>query len=145
LAEAADPLEIWPSEAIPDDDRAFVRVHEAYLRAGGDAILPGVFQNKPTTADGMSCNWNKYCPTPKEAQEKAREPKRNAVIVAPIGLVRAVVGQTVVHTPVQRDKPSPDRSHADVFGEKTTEVRAKLSTTFTWALRINRPPTEVVG
>jgi hypothetical protein len=92
-------------------------------------IPPGVFTNKPTPTDGMSTNWKKYCSTAAEARAKAKEPLKNAVVEAEAGLVRSISSLSVEHTPTQID-----RSHCDVFGEKTTEVRAKLSSIFRWAL-----------
>ena len=128
----------WPQEDISDEDTLFLRVHRSYMRDGGATIPPGVFKNKPTDNDGMSTNWSKYC-SELEARERARNPIDNGVVAATVREVRSVPSQIVRHTPIQRGgAASPDRSHTDVFGPKTTEVRAKLSKTFQWRVRLEQ-------
>jgi len=72
----------------------------------------------------MSVDWAKYA-TPQETRGRARtKDTDNAVVQLLAGKVRSVAGQRVEHSP----NPSQNnRAHADVIGEKTTEVRTLLS------------------
>ena len=112
---------IWPSEEIPDDNSLWMRVHRQRVRNG--EIRPNAFVNRPTETDGMSTNWEKYA-TPQQTQNDANVPNDNAVIQLIVGEVRKLPGQTVDHTP---DIERNNRAHTDVFGEKSEEVRVKLS------------------
>lgn len=128
---------MWLKEEVPEGDTLYMRVHETFLRNSPENIPPGVFKNRPTESDGMSVNWERYCLTAHDAQNKANEPLKNAVIKAVAGEIRTVPGQTVEHTPIQLTAPRPDRSHCDVLGVKTTEARAKLSSVFRWAIKLS--------
>ena len=70
----------------------------------------------------MSTNWRKYCTTAAEARSLARVPTDNGVVSLSVLTLRAVP-LTVNHSP---DEAISDRSHTDVMGEKSTEVRVKL-------------------
>ena len=122
---APDAIEDWPSEHIPDHDVLYMRVHRSYIRNG--QLTPGVFRDQ---GDAMSVNWQRYCETPEAARQLAKIPAENGVVQLIAGEVRAVP-LAVVHTP---DRESGVRSHADVRGAKTTEVRAKLMMRFRWCL-----------
>ena len=131
--------DVWQPESIPDADTLYMRVH--VNNAKGGELQPGIFVDRQ---GAMSVNWQKYCPAPEDARRRAKEPIKNGVIFATAGKVRAVP-QLVEHTPIQHD-PDPrliDRSHTDVRGEKTSEVRLKLLDAFDWCLRIGAagPPT----
>lgn len=122
----------WQSEAIPDGDTLYMRVHVNSTING--ELHPGVFVDRH---GAMSANWQKYCPAPEDARRKAKEPAKNGVISATAGRIRSVP-QVVEHTPIQYD-PDPrliDRSHTDVRGQKTSEVRLKLLDAFDWCLAI---------
>ena len=123
---------VWQSEPIPDGDTLYMRVHVNNTVNG--ELHPGVFVDRH---GAMSVNWQKYCPAPEDARRRAKEPIKNGVISATAGKARAVP-QVVEHTPIQ-DNPDPrliDRSHTDVRGQKTSEVRLKLLDAFDWCLRI---------
>jgi hypothetical protein len=109
---------IWPSEEIPDDNSLWMRVHRQRVRDG--EIRPNAFVNR---GDGMSTNWEKYA-TPQQTQDDANSPNDNAIVQLIVGEVRKLPGQTVKHTP---DIGRNNRAHTDVFGEKSEEVRVKLS------------------
>lgn len=104
-----------------------MRVHKMYVADG--ELQPGVFRDQ---GDGMSTNWQKYCPTPVEARAKAKNPRDNGVIRLTVGPIRAIP-LTVEHTP---DVLRSDRSHTDVKGKKTAEARLKLLEIAEWALAI---------
>jgi hypothetical protein len=121
----------WESEEIPDEDLLYMRVHRAQLDSDGKPI-PGAFRNH---GRAMSTNWSKYS-SPEETRQRARSPSENAVIQMMTGEVRAVPGQSVVHTP---DLPTRNRAHTDVTGEKTPEVRIRFSRVYqvVLALRVD--------
>ena len=55
------------------------------------------------------------------------DPLDNAVIALSVGAVRAIPGQTVIHSPVQGVEDIPDnRAHAEVFGPKNAETRVSF-------------------
>ena len=90
-------------------------------------VLPKAFVNRPKGSKSMSVSWSKYS-TPDEARNRGRKPPEEyAVVQSVAGDVRRVPGQTVEHSP---DELRRDRSHADVTGEKTSEVRTLLSRAF---------------
>lgn len=107
----------WAKEVVPDGDRLFVRVHEAW-RKNSD-IKPGAFRNHGM---GMSTDWEKYS-TAHQTRRRARAPEKNAVVLMLVGSVRQVPGQRVEHTP---DIERRNRAHTDVFGEKDEEARVRL-------------------
>jgi hypothetical protein len=130
----------WPSELIPDEDYLFLRVHWRRFRKSGE-IGPSAFENKPTETDGMSTDWEKYS-TAQESQGRATTPSDNAIIRLNVAKIRKIPGQTVVHTPIQRGDPicpPGNRAHTDVVGEKSPEIRTRLSR-INYELVIPPPP-----
>lgn len=119
--------EDWPKEEIPDRDALFMRVHRGYVDNG--ELQPGVFRDQ---GDGMSTNWQKYCPTPEEAWRQAKSPENNGVIKLVVGPIRSIP-LLVEHTP---DLVRRNRSHTDIKGKKTSEVRLKLLELFEWSLLV---------
>jgi hypothetical protein len=123
----------WSVEVIPGEAVLFMRAHQSYFKAG--QLQPGVFTVKtennqpPTPDDGLSMNWQKYCPTAAEARRKAKIPARNAVVSFIAERIRTAQLQpaiTVVHSPVL-DGPHRDRSHSLVKGfVESTSNRAQL-------------------
>ncbi len=109
----------WPIEDIPDPDILFMRTHKIHFKKDTGELKPSFFKDH---GDSMSSNWNKYCLTPEEARRKAKIPEENAVIQFVVGCVRSIP-LTVTHAP---DYDRQDRSHTDIKGEKTSEVRLKL-------------------
>jgi hypothetical protein len=120
----------WPPEAIPDEDTLYLRVHRNYFLDG--ELQPGVFRDH---GDGMSTHWSKYCTSASAARMFARHPADNGVVSLLVGAVRATP-LIVAHTPVQ---DPPDRSHADVIGLKTAEVRLRLLDLSVWEIRPTEP------
>jgi hypothetical protein len=118
----------WTREDVPNEAALFMRVHQSLIRDGEP--IPGAFRDQ---GSGMSTNWEKYCPTPEHARQKARDPAKNGVIRFLAGDVRAFPPLTVEHTP---DLERGDRSHTDVVGRKDAEVRLKLLRIFKWAIRL---------
>ena len=114
----------WLVEDIPNEDRLFMRVERSFVSHG--KFGPGVFKNRPTKSDGMSTDWDKYS-TPGATRERAKVPQNNGVIEMPVAEVRKIMGQTVVHRPIQSN-----RSHTEVLGPKDEEVRLKLRRVARW-------------
>ena len=112
---AYEDMKAWPVESIPDGDDLFIAVHRVHIREG--AILPGVFRDHGM---GMSSDWSKYS-TPQDSRSRRKSPSDNAIIALQAGAVRAIRDLSVVHDPI----PS-NRAHAEIVGEKSTEVRFKL-------------------
>ena len=115
-------------DSIPNEDSVVLRVHRMWVKTGG--VDPGFFQDRD---GGMSVDWEKYS-TPEQTRQRAPKPELNGVIALIVGDVRAIETLTVVHEPIQEGhfdgegRPiPPNRSHSVVFGEKTTEIRLKLS------------------
>jgi hypothetical protein len=112
----------WPVEEIPDEAGLFYRVHHGFADPDGKPT-PGAFHNNPKSDPnaGMSVNWDKYS-TAEEARQGTRKPATEyAIVKLNAGKVRKLPNQTVVHEPFDDNS-----SHSEVFGEKNTEVRAKL-------------------
>jgi len=78
----------------------------------------------------MSANWQKYCPTAQDSRSKGKQPNNPAfgVVSLSVGGVRQVP-LAVDHTPTPKD-----RSHTTVVGNKTAEVREKLTRLAKWEL-----------
>jgi hypothetical protein len=117
-----------------------MRVHEMWTKSGD--VAPGAFKDRD---GGMSTDWERYS-TPEETRSRAKNPHLNKVIAFVAGDVRSIERLTVVHEPVQEGQVGPkgepippNRSHSEVFGEKTEEVRLKLSRLYTWKIRLNTP------
>src|SRR5262249_4319297 len=125
------PAPNWPVEDIPDGDVLFMRIHKAFAPNG--ELQPGAFRDHLA---GMSVNWRKYCLSPADARRLDRNPADNGVIsFQSAGHVRAI-GEPklkVVHAP---DLERPDRSHTEVFGEKSAAVRAALLKIFRWEIAV---------
>jgi hypothetical protein len=126
----------WPIEVIPDEDRLYYRVHQMYIRP--DEIQPAAFTNQPKGSKFMSVDWAKYT-TPEKTRARARKRTDNAVVQFVAGQVRAVQGQKVEHSPNQLEG---NRSHSDVIGEKTPEVRTLLSRIYTLVIPLEQDPQE---
>jgi len=120
---ASPPLAGWPIEEIPDQDRLFMRVHRIFVSQG--KLAPGVFRDH---GGGMSTDWERYS-TAAETLRRAAAPSNNGVIQLVAASVSAIARLTVEHTPIVSN-----RAHADVFGEKTTEVRLRLKRVAHWAI-----------
>lgn len=129
----------WAKEDIPDGDLLYMRVHKNFVRDG--ELQPGVFRD---IGDGMSVNWQKYCPTAADARRLAKKPEDNGVIsLSSAGAVRGIATEPplrVEHTP---DFEKPDRSHSEVFGEKTSAVRLALLRLKTWEIAIDAAADQV--
>ena len=105
----------WPIESIPNEDSLFMRVHRTWFTPDG-SIIPRAFQNH---GGGMSTDWSRFSTATETRGRKS--PIDNAVVSMEVGLVRAVPGQTVEHTPL-----ADNRAHTDVRGEKDEEARVLL-------------------
>lgn len=116
---------MWEVENIPDGDFLFFRVHKSYVPDG--ELIPGVFQDR---GGGMSTDWDKYS-TASESRNRAKVPNDNGIIKLNVAGIRSLEKLTVVHEPENKN-----RSHSEVFGEKTTEVRLKLKRLAEWAVEI---------
>ena len=129
---------MWDSEPIPGEATLLKRVHRHDIDDTGKP-KPGAFRNTPSREDGMSTDWAFYS-TASETRRRARVPADNMVISLNVDKVRAIIGQTVQHTPVQPDEQQQgNRSHTDVFGEKTTEARLKYMQIFAIELPLEAP------
>lgn len=133
LADGLGPR--WPVETIPDGALLYMRVHEADRFPNGE-IRPGAFRNRrdparPEAEQGMSTFWNAYA-TSAAVRAQARQPGRNFVIVMEAGRVRAIPGQRLQHTPIQRPPEDPNRGHSDVFGPKTNTRERLLFLEIAW-------------
>jgi hypothetical protein len=108
-----------------------MRVHKMHVQQG--KLQPGVFRD---IEGGMSVNWQKYCANATKARALAKKPADNGVISLVAGEVRGIPSLTVKHTP---DRERNDRSHAEVFGEKTLEVRVALVKLSKWEIPVDAP------
>jgi hypothetical protein len=118
----------WPQEEIPGDAFLFLRIHQNWLSKDG-SVVPGFFKNIPPDG-GMSCDWNKYS-TSEEARQRAKEPAQNGVLTILASGIRSLPDQRLEHAPIPTN-----RAHSEVFGEKTTEVRLKLTRLSSWAIAV---------
>ena len=128
---------MWPKEEIPDNASVFMRIHKTFI-TGGD-VGPNAFRDH---GRGMSVDWNKYS-TPLKTRNRARTPADTAVISMIAGAVRAIEPLVLEHEPIQdnsldeKGSPvKPNRAHSEIIGEKTTEIRVKLSRIWNWQLRL---------
>jgi hypothetical protein len=128
-------MEQWPQEDIPDDGLLYIRVHKQNITKDGTIRLAAFKDQKdpnvPDDPGALSSSWQKYCETPELARAKARNPLDNGVAGAIAGEVRRVPPLTVEHKPFM-----VDRSHTDISGEKTIDVRVALLKAFEWCLKI---------
>jgi len=116
----------WPRENIPYNDRLFMRVHQNLLPKSGE-LVPTAFRDQ---GEGMSTDWEKYSP-PHDTKQRASKPSENGVIQMQAGLVEEIETLAVEHRPI-----ADNRAHTDVLGEKTVEVRFRLSRVSQWVLPI---------
>jgi hypothetical protein len=123
---AEEPELSWPVEIIPGTDELFMRVHRTFVVNGN--LIPGVFRDH---GGSMSTDWNKYS-TSNDTLARSKKPADNGVIGMNVGEVRAVQPLEVIHKPL-----TDNRAHADVSGEKSTEVRVKLLRIVTWAIPLS--------
>lgn len=116
----------WPSESIPDDHLLYCRVHQTYRGKSG-RIAPSAFVGKKTTSGTyeFSTDWCQYS-TPEQTRDRARNPRLNGVYQVRVGALRAIDGETVVHTPIQNHPNIADnRAHADVIGRDHEDPEIK--------------------
>jgi hypothetical protein len=111
-----------------------MRVHKNLLIDG--ELAPNAFRDQ---GGGMSVNWDKYA-TAVETRRLAKTPADNGVIrIESAQAVRSISTNPplrVDHTP---DKIRRVRSHCEVFGDKTTSVRAALFKLVSWEIRHTEP------
>lgn len=122
---AEGPIDEWPVEGIPGSDFLYLRVPRRLW-----------IENKLLAFrdhDGaMSTDWEKYS-TPEKTRQRARgNPLDYGVLQMECASVRGVP-LNVQHSP---DMERSNRAHTDVIGEKTAEVRIKLSRISGWAIPI---------
>jgi len=120
----------WPVEEIPDGDRLYMRIHKMFVIDGD--LQPSAFRDH---GDSMSTHWAKYYTSPAIARAFAKRPIDNGVISLPVAPIRQIP-LAVMHTP---DDAVPDRSHTDVRGAKTAEVRLRLLDLAVWQIRPAEP------
>jgi hypothetical protein len=85
-----------------------------------------VFKYELNTETGvfeMSTDWCRYS-TPAEAQDRARNPLDNAIISMPVGGVRGVPGQDVIHAPIPLN-----RSHSNALSDEKVDPEIQLKLT----------------
>lgn len=117
----------WLAEQIPEKDWLYMGIHKNLLTPDGN-VPPGAFRNH---ANGMSTDWSRYS-TPTQTRERRRTPSDNLVVQMVVGVVRAIPGQLVEHTPLPEN-----RAHTDVSGEKTVEARVLLRRSATIVLPLS--------
>ncbi|MBE3145266.1 MAG: hypothetical protein IMZ61_15310 [Planctomycetes bacterium] len=78
----------------------------------------------------MSVDWDRYS-TPVESQNRSRTPSDNGVVTFVALKLRQLPGQILEHSPIREN-----RSHSEVIGEKTEEVRLKMMECFEWEIGI---------
>lgn len=118
----------WIAEIIPDDDFVYMRVHKANIKENNEEVRPGAFVDH---GGGMSTNWARYL-NAQDTRKGANEPEKNGVIYLNVGATRGIDSLNVLHTPSEKN-----RAHTDVLGEKTLEVRLKLSEIFVWVIKVS--------
>jgi hypothetical protein len=128
---------MWAKEDIPDESSVFMRIFKDFIKE--DTLLPNAFRDQ---RGGMSVDWDRYAAA-SDTRARARNPCNNAVISLNVGKVRAIDGLSVEHEPVQENSFDetgkallPNRAHSEVFGEKTTERRVKLSRLYRWEIPV---------
>lgn len=95
----ADEIVPWDPEEIPNQDLLFMRVHRQWLHEDG-SISAGAFQNRPTKADGMSTDWEKYS-FARATKERAPRPEDNAVVCLPDKQVELPIKQLFIRLSVR--------------------------------------------
>jgi len=111
-------------EDIPDPDRLYYRIHRSYYPEG--KLNLSVFRD---IQGGMSVDWEKYS-TPTETRSRANNPEANGVISMVAVDVRSIP-QQVEHRPSKSNV-----SHSEIIGQKSPEVRLKLSRVYRWEIVI---------
>src|SRR3989304_6884588 len=96
---------MWEPEPIPDEDSLYFRVHKKWFRDG--VFNSTAFVDRPEQG-GMSVDWSRYCPTPQECQQRAKDPQLNGVVNFNCGEVRRIPPLTVEHKPIE-NPPPPER------------------------------------
>ncbi len=116
VADAIEPS--WEKEEIPNSSMLYMRVHWRDL-GEDDTPNVGAFRDH---GGSMSTDWDKYS-TPQETLNRARVPRRNAVIEMNVEDVRSIPHQIVKHCPMPEN-----RAHTGVIGDKRgdPEVRIKF-------------------
>jgi hypothetical protein len=117
--DVADAIEsFWEKEEIPNHSMLYMRVHWRDLGDDGSPHV-GAFRDH---CGSMSTDWDKYS-TPLETLNRARVPRRNAIIEMNVEDVRSIPEQSVQHCPLPEN-----RAHTGVIGDKhkDPEVRIKF-------------------
>jgi hypothetical protein len=130
--DVADEISMaWAAEPIPDEHHLYMRVHRTQLDSDGEPY-PHAFKNQPTSADGMSTDWDWYA-TPADTQNGGRHSATEyAVIALSVIATRAIPSQSVVHKPIPTN-----RAHTEVFGDKkSTEVRERFMQIYQMIVRL---------
>lgn len=120
----------WPIESIPNDDTLYMRVHKNMINPGStnERPRPNVFRDQ---CGSMSTDWAEYS-RPEDTKNRGRVPDENAVVLMNVGAVRDISLQ-VQHAPIQpRGSGIPNRAHTEVIGDKSPEVRVRLSRASCW-------------
>jgi hypothetical protein len=108
------------SEAIPDSDALFRRIHRYFFDPDSGRISSGAFDGQE-----MSVDWSKYA-TPEETAAQDRTSNIVAVASLTAGACRKL-GQDVVHDPIpETDKIPGNLAHALVCGRKSKPIKQKL-------------------
>lgn len=130
---------MWQPELIPEKDSLYFRIHKKWYRDGN--FNTAAFADRQGQG-GMSVDWCKYCRTPEECQQRAKDPQLNGVVNFNCGDVRRIPPLTVVHLPIQNPPPpeQPNRAHSEILGDKEDpEVRVKLERIMHWEIHVPRP------
>ena len=100
-----------------------MRVHQNDCDKDTGNPIPGAFRNRPkdNPQSGMSTDWEKYASPQDTRNRGAKAATEYAVLGLSVAEIRRIPNQVVEHTPIPTN-----RSHTDVFGEKTSEVRVRL-------------------
>ena len=107
---------VWEVEEIPDTDHLYMRIHRMWTDQKTREPIPGAFRIRKGET-GMSVDWAKYS-TLEESRQRAKKPDDNAIVEMRVGAVRELSNQEVQHSPILEN-----RSHTEITGEKTTEIR----------------------
>jgi hypothetical protein len=109
----------WEIENIPDEDVVYMRLHRSMIDPEGN-LNPGLIRLRPGE-HGMSVDWNKYS-TPEETRNRAKVPADNGVVSFPVGGVRKIPFQEVLHAPIPQNQ-----AHAEIIGDKKDpEIRLRF-------------------
>ena len=120
---------MYPTEAIPDNDKAFRRIHKVYLKDG--KITPSGFKGNSNNKDSMSVNWERYS-TAEKTKCEAPQPQENAVASFNVGEARKIGNVLVCHDPLCNN-----RAHSTISGVKPPKVRLQLCSISKLEISIN--------